>query len=137
MIALPPSLDGADHDTNAIDDAGLAATPCGADGTPAARAGDAARSSAATIVAPTAKHRHEDGAISEQTIGMAQSLRATESKRGAAAFGRTEGVSDVSAHGEASACAAKACAIGHGAVTLSTPPLGKATNSTVDPSVPQ
>ena len=33
MIALPPSLDGADHDTNTIDDAGLAATPCGADGT--------------------------------------------------------------------------------------------------------
>jgi hypothetical protein len=33
VIATPPLLDGADHDTNAIDDAGLATTPCGADGT--------------------------------------------------------------------------------------------------------
>jgi hypothetical protein len=32
VIVLFPSLDGADHDTNAIDDAGLAATPCGAEG---------------------------------------------------------------------------------------------------------
>jgi hypothetical protein len=87
VIALPPLLDGADHDTNAIDDAGLAATPCGADGTPA-RAGDAARSSDATIVATTARDRHEDDAISQQTIGMAQNLRATSRANGSCGLGR-------------------------------------------------